>query len=170
MHGHVQHAYAVTTHLAQGSTVDAALVLTYEDATSLNHGYTAASRARHETIQLVIPSDVDTDRHGAETGRSTRRTARAARGSAARTATAPAAARHQVRIDKAIAVSTLLQPRSVPRVALTIDEAAGALGMSRDHLERHVLPDLRVIRVGRRLLVRVAELERWAQRHEALGA
>jgi excisionase family DNA binding protein len=58
----------------------------------------------------------------------------------------------------------------VPRVALTIDEAALALGMSRDHLERHVLPDLRVIRVGRRLLVRVAELERWAQRHEAVGA
>ena len=50
-------------------------------------------------------------------------------------------------------MSTLLQPRDVPRVALTIDEAALALGMSRDHLERHVLPDLRVIRVGRRLLV-----------------
>jgi hypothetical protein len=32
------------------------------------------------------------------------------------------------------------------------------------------MPDLRVIRVGRRLLVRIAELERWAQRHEALGA
>jgi len=64
----------------------------------------------------------------------------------------------------------LLQSRAVPRVALTIDEAALALGMSRDHLERHVLPDLRVIRVGRRLLVRVAELERWAQRHEAVGA
>jgi excisionase family DNA binding protein len=67
-------------------------------------------------------------------------------------------------------VSTLLRDTAVPRVALTIDEAALALGMSRDHLERHVLPDLRVIRVGRRLLVRVAELERWAQRHEAVGA
>jgi excisionase family DNA binding protein len=67
-------------------------------------------------------------------------------------------------------VSTQLQPREVPRVALTIDEAALALGMSRDHLERHVLADLRVIRVGRRMLVRVAELERWAQRHEAHGA
>jgi excisionase family DNA binding protein len=67
-------------------------------------------------------------------------------------------------------MSTFLQPRDVPRVTLTIDEAALALGMSRDHLERHVLPDLRVIRVGRRLLVRVAELERWAQRHEATGA
>ena len=66
--------------------------------------------------------------------------------------------------------TALVQPRRVPRVALPIDEAAIALGMSRDHRERHVLDDLRVIRVGRRLLVRVAELERWAQRHEALGA
>ena len=67
-------------------------------------------------------------------------------------------------------MSTMLQsPRAVPRVALTIDEAAEALGVSRDHLERHILAELRVIRVGRRLLVRVAELERWAERHEALG-
>ena len=68
------------------------------------------------------------------------------------------------------APKALLQQRAVPRVALTIDEAALALGISRDHLERHVLPELRVIRVGRRLLVRIAELERWAQRHEAVGA
>ena len=68
-------------------------------------------------------------------------------------------------------MSTMLQrPRAVPRVALTIDEAAEALGVSRDHLERHILSELRVIRVGRRLLVRVAELERWAERHEAVGA
>ena len=66
--------------------------------------------------------------------------------------------------------STRLESRQVPCIALTIDEAACALGMSRDHLERHVMPDLRVIRVGRRVLVRVAELERWAQRHEAMGA
>jgi ATP-dependent exoDNAse (exonuclease V) alpha subunit len=56
--GYVQHAYAVTTHLAQGATVDAALVLVHEDATSLNQGYTAASRARHETRQIVIPSEL----------------------------------------------------------------------------------------------------------------
>ena len=60
--------------------------------------------------------------------------------------------------------------RPVPRVALTLDEAAEALGVSRDHLERHILCDLRVIRVGRRLLVRVSELERWAEHHEAVGA
>jgi excisionase family DNA binding protein len=63
-----------------------------------------------------------------------------------------------------------VHPREVTRVTLTVDEAAAALGVSRDHLERHVLPELRVIRSGRRLLIRHAELERWAQRHEALGA
>lgn len=69
------------------------------------------------------------------------------------------------------AMTTVLQARRpVPRVALTLDEAAEALGVSRDHLERHILGDLRVIRVGRRLLVRIAELERWAERHEAVGA
>lgn len=68
-------------------------------------------------------------------------------------------------------MTTVLQARRpVPRVALTLDEAAEALGVSRDHLERHILGDLRVIRVGRRLLVRIAELERWAERHEAVGA
>jgi len=54
----------------------------------------------------------------------------------------------------------------VPRVAVGIDEAAAALGLSRDSFRRHVLPDLRVVRVGARRLVRVAELERWAQRIE----
>jgi hypothetical protein len=56
----------------------------------------------------------------------------------------------------------------VPRVAVGIDEAAAALGLSRDSFRRHVLPDLRVVRVGARRLVRVAELERWAQRVEVV--
>lgn len=51
---------------------------------------------------------------------------------------------------------------AVPRVALTLDEAAAALGMSRDSLERHCLADLAVIRRGRIRLIAVAELERWA--------
>jgi hypothetical protein len=58
--------------------------------------------------------------------------------------------------------------RRVPRVTLTKREAANALGVSVDHLERHVLPDLRVIRSGRLLLIGVRELERWASDHEAL--
>lgn len=53
------------------------------------------------------------------------------------------------------------------RVALTIDEAAAALGISRDSLERYVLPELRVVRVGRRLVVPLRDLERWTDRNAA---
>jgi excisionase family DNA binding protein len=57
----------------------------------------------------------------------------------------------------------VIEPRV--RVALGLDEAAAALGVSRDTLERHVLADLRVVRVGRRVVVPVAELERWTERN-----
>ena len=50
----------------------------------------------------------------------------------------------------------------VPRVALSREDAAAALGLSLDSFERHVQPDLRLIRRGRLRLVPVAELERWA--------
>lgn len=53
------------------------------------------------------------------------------------------------------------------RIALTKAEAAEALGCSVDHLERHVLPDLRVIRSGRLRLIPVSELEAWAERNAA---
>jgi hypothetical protein len=59
----------------------------------------------------------------------------------------------------------------LPRLALTKPEAARALGVSVDHLERHVLPDLRVIRSGNRqrrlVLIPVRELERWTDEHAA---
>lgn len=50
----------------------------------------------------------------------------------------------------------------VPRIALSREEAALALGVSLDSFERHVQPDLRLIRRGRLRLVPVSELERWA--------
>jgi len=50
----------------------------------------------------------------------------------------------------------------VPRIALTRSEAASALSMSVDSFERHVQPDLRLIRRGRMILVAVSELDRWA--------
>jgi excisionase family DNA binding protein len=58
--------------------------------------------------------------------------------------------------------------RHLPRVTLTKREAADALGVSVDHLERWVLPGLRTIHSGRRVLISVRELERWATDHEAL--
>lgn len=50
----------------------------------------------------------------------------------------------------------------VPRVALSRQEAAVALGMSLDSFERYVQPELRLIRRGKLRLVPLVELERWA--------
>jgi len=52
----------------------------------------------------------------------------------------------------------------VPRLALTKAEAAEALGVSVDFLEQHVMPELRVVRRGRRRLIALGELERWLER------
>jgi hypothetical protein len=51
----------------------------------------------------------------------------------------------------------------IPRIALTREEAAEALGMgSVDSFERYVQPHVRMIRRGRLRLVPIKELERWA--------
>jgi len=42
------------------------------------------------------------------------------------------------------------------------------LGISRDSFERHVMAELSLLRVGRRLLVPVHELERWLDREMAI--
>jgi len=47
------------------------------------------------------------------------------------------------------------------RLTLSPDEAAGILGVSRDYFDEHVIGELRVVRRGRRILVALAELERW---------
>jgi hypothetical protein len=54
-----------------------------------------------------------------------------------------------------------------PRLALTRREAAEALGLSLDSFERHVQPDLRLVRRGRLRLVGVRELEAWIDRNAA---
>jgi excisionase family DNA binding protein len=61
-----------------------------------------------------------------------------------------------------------VDPRSVdgnavPRLALTKAEAASSLGVSVDFFERHVMPELRIVRCGRRRLIPLAELQRWLQ-------
>ncbi len=48
-------------------------------------------------------------------------------------------------------------------LALSPNQAAAALGVSRDFLDEHVMPELRVVRRGRRKLVAVRELERWLE-------
>lgn len=52
------------------------------------------------------------------------------------------------------------------RLALSVAEAAEAIGVSDDYLREHVLPELRVVRRGRKKLIAVRELERWLE-HEA---
>jgi excisionase family DNA binding protein len=49
----------------------------------------------------------------------------------------------------------------LPRMAVSVDEAAAALGVSRDFFDEHIAHELRLIRRGRRKLVSVLELERW---------
>jgi excisionase family DNA binding protein len=54
-----------------------------------------------------------------------------------------------------------------PRVALSVKEAADALGLSLNEFTQSVMPSLRVIRVGRRRLVPLAELEKWTDKNAA---
>jgi hypothetical protein len=54
------------------------------------------------------------------------------------------------------------------RLALTPVEAAATIGVSRDFFDEHVLPELRVVRRGRKVLVSVRELERWLDEQAAL--
>jgi hypothetical protein len=49
----------------------------------------------------------------------------------------------------------------IPRVALTPAEAAAALGVGPDFFNDEIRPELQLIRRGRKVLVPVAELERW---------
>jgi excisionase family DNA binding protein len=56
-------------------------------------------------------------------------------------------------------------PRALPRLAVSPDEAAAMLGVSRDYLDEHVIGELRVVRRGRRILIALAELERWLDRN-----
>lgn len=53
---------------------------------------------------------------------------------------------------------------SLPRLALSPDEAAASLGVSRDYFDEHIAHELRIVRRGRRKLIPLRELERWLDR------
>jgi len=55
----------------------------------------------------------------------------------------------------------------VPRLALSPDEAAASLGVSRDFFDEHIRDELRVVRRGRPILIAVSELQRWLQESAA---
>jgi hypothetical protein len=58
---------------------------------------------------------------------------------------------------------------SVPRLGVTIEEAAGALGLSPSSFKRHVQPHLRIVRMGSIRVIPISELERWLQSEASLA-
>ena len=57
----------------------------------------------------------------------------------------------------------------VPRLALSKQDAARALGVSVTFFEAEIAHELRMVRRGRRRLVPVAELQRWLQENADLA-
>ncbi len=53
----------------------------------------------------------------------------------------------------------------VPRLALNVEEACAALGVSWKLWREHIEPELKVIRVGRAKRVAITELQRWCAEH-----
>jgi hypothetical protein len=54
-----------------------------------------------------------------------------------------------------------------PPLALTRAQAAATIGISLRSFERHVQPELKVVRVGRLRLFPVREIERWLELNAA---
>lgn len=54
---------------------------------------------------------------------------------------------------------------TTPALALGVQEAAAALSVSYDTFHEQIEPGLRIVRLGRRKLVPVAELQRWLDEH-----
>ena len=59
---------------------------------------------------------------------------------------------------------------TVPRLALRREEAAAAIGVSVDHFDTAVRPELRAVRRGRVVVYPVRELERWLEKNAATAA
>ncbi len=70
----------------------------------------------------------------------------------------------------AAAVSASEQKNKAARITLNVSEACSYLGCSWATWRTHIEPHVRVVRLGRKKLVAVTELERWAAEHgEAVG-
>ena len=53
---------------------------------------------------------------------------------------------------------------ATPALALNVEQACAALGVSWDTW-RTIEPEIRVVRLGRRKLISVSELQRWLDEH-----
>jgi hypothetical protein len=60
------------------------------------------------------------------------------------------------------------RPAQMRRFAMTRAEAARALGMSINSFERHVQPELKIVRRGKLRLIPVREVERWLEENAEL--
>jgi excisionase family DNA binding protein len=68
------------------------------------------------------------------------------------------------------AVTLAARKRSAPALALSVEQACEALGVSWDTWRAHIESDVRLVRVGRRKLIPVSELQAWLDRHaESVG-
>jgi AraC-like DNA-binding protein len=70
--------------------------------------------------------------------------------------------------DMALESSSARRPVP-PRLALTIEEAARAVGMSESSFKRHVQAELRIVRRGSLRIVPVSEIERWLESNATLA-
>jgi excisionase family DNA binding protein len=60
-------------------------------------------------------------------------------------------------------------PRAaIPRLALTVADAAAALGVSEDYFRENIAAELQFVRRGRKKLVAVRELERWLEENASV--
>jgi hypothetical protein len=50
---------------------------------------------------------------------------------------------------------------AVPALALTVEDACTALSVSWDTWKSHIAPEVRIVRIGRRKVIAVSELQRW---------
>ncbi len=57
--------------------------------------------------------------------------------------------------------STARIRREIPRLAFNQQDAAAALGVSVDHFERHIKPDLPIVYSGTLKLYTLAALQEW---------
>jgi hypothetical protein len=55
--------------------------------------------------------------------------------------------------------------RPIERLAYGPSEAAAAMGYSREFFDREVLPEVKCIRRGRRIIIDVRELQAWLDRN-----
>ena len=73
-------------------------------------------------------------------------------------------------ISQRTAVTFAAQEQSAPTLALSVEQACEALRVSWDTWRAHIEPDVRLVRLGRRKLIPVSELQAWLDRHaESVG-